>query len=211
MNDELHRVLDGESDQADIADETRSELGSWERMLDAFRTSAPAGSAPAWLEQQVMAEIERLPQQGIVVRMRDWLLQPRSVRVSPLTAGLAAAGLAAILVWSGFRDGRVDNSPIGPTAEQPAEAVVYVQFVLEAPRATSVAVAGDFSAWEPTFALDDLDGDGVWTGRVPVQPGVHTYMFLIDGSEWETDPRADRYQDDGFGNRNAVLAVASGA
>ena len=32
-----------------------------------------------------------------------------------------------------------------------------------------------------------------------------------DGSEWQTDPRADRYQDDGFGNRNAVLAVTSGA
>jgi hypothetical protein len=34
-------------------------------------------------------------------------------------------------------------------------------------------------------------------------------MFLIDGTEWKTDPLADRYQDDGFGNRNAVLAVAA--
>jgi len=44
---------------------------------------------------------------------------------------------------------------------------------------------------------------------VPVRPGVHGYMFLIDGTKWQTDPRADRYQEDGFGNRNAVLAVAS--
>ena len=81
---------------------------------------------------------------------------------------------------------------------------------MEAPGAQSVAVAGDFSEWEPTFALDDADGDGVWTGRVPVRPGVHSYMFLIDGAEWQTDPNADSYQDDGFGNQNAVLAIASG-
>ena len=84
-----------------------------------------------------------------------------------------------------------------------------MQFVLEAPTATSVAVAGDFSGWEPSFALEDLDGDGVWSGRVPVEPGVYTYMFLIDGTQWQTDPRANRYQDDGFGSRNAVLAVGA--
>jgi 1,4-alpha-glucan branching enzyme len=87
--------------------------------------------------------------------------------------------------------------------------VVYVQFILEAPAATSVAVAGDFSGWEPAFALEDPDGDGVWSARVPVRPGVHAYMFLIDETSWETDPNAGRYQDDGFGNRNAVLAVGA--
>jgi hypothetical protein len=35
-------------------------------------------------------------------------------------------------------------------------------------------------------------------------------MFLIDGTEWLTDPRADRYRDDGFGNQNAILAVSAG-
>jgi len=44
---------------------------------------------------------------------------------------------------------------------------------------------------------------------VPVLPGVHEYMFIVNGDTWVTDPRADRYVDDGFGNRNAVLAVAS--
>lgn len=207
MNDELHRALDGESTAADVPEGTRSELDSWGRMLDAFRTSAPTGPAPAWLEQRVMNEIEQLPEAGVVSRVREWLLSPRAVRVSPLSAGLVTAALATVLLWSGFRDGS------GPATDPDgqADAVVYVQFVLEAPQATSVAVAGDFSAWEPSFALEDVDGDGIWTGRVPVQPGVHSYMFLIDGNEWETDPRADRYQDDGFGNRNAVLAVTSGA
>ena len=33
-------------------------------------------------------------------------------------------------------------------------------------------------------------------------------MFLVDGFQWVTDPQASHYSDDGFGNRNAVLAVA---
>jgi 1,4-alpha-glucan branching enzyme len=90
-------------------------------------------------------------------------------------------------------------------------AVVYVQFMLDAPGAQSVAVGGDFDAWGGTHTLEDPDGDGVWTGRVPVGPGLHTYMFLVDGSQWVTDPRASHYSDDGFGNRNAVLAVAAPA
>ena len=70
-------------------------------------------------------------------------------------------------------------------------------------------VGGDFDAWNGSYTLEDPDGDGVWTGRVPVEPGLHSYMFLLDGNEWVTDPRASRYNDDGFGNRNAVLAVAA--
>ena len=82
-----------------------------------------------------------------------------------------------------------------------------MEFSLEAPGATTVAVAGDFSGWESDFVLDDADGDGIWTGRIPITPGVHQYMFVIDGTDWVTDPEAQRYSDDGFGNRNAVLAV----
>ncbi len=88
------------------------------------------------------------------------------------------------------------------------EAVVYVQFILHAPEASSVALAGDFNEWRPTVVLEDPAGDGVWTARVPLRPGVHEYMFVIDGSRWVTDPLAERYSEDGFGNRNAVLAIA---
>jgi len=89
--------------------------------------------------------------------------------------------------------------------------VVYVQFELKAPGARSVAVGGDFDDWSGASPLEDPDGDGIWTGRVAVRPGVYTYMFLVDGSDWVTDPEANRYTDDGFGNRNAVLAVAAPA
>ena len=85
-----------------------------------------------------------------------------------------------------------------------------MQFVFAAENAQSVAVAGDFNQWQPTTGeLRDADGDGVWTALVAVDPGLHKYMFVVDGEEWVTDPRADSYVDDGFGMRNALIAVAA--
>ena len=89
--------------------------------------------------------------------------------------------------------------------------VVYVQFKLEAPEAKSVAVAGDFNEWVPEVMLADPDGDGVWAGRLKLSPGVHRYMYVIDGSHWVTDPYAERYTEDGFGRQNAVIAITGGA
>jgi len=206
MNDEIHRHLDGELPADALAGRDRRDADDWDRMLASFRQSAPTGKAPPWLEDKVMAEIATLPEKGLVARFLDWLLNPAPVRVSPLAAGLVAAGIALAIVLPGRGGTPADPTPVAGT--DPVE-VVYVQFLLEAPRATSVAVAGDFNDWEPSFALDDADGDGIWSGRIPVRPGIHAYMFVVDETQWMTDPNAARYQDDGFGNRNAVLAVGT--
>lgn len=207
MKNEIHRHLDGEGTSRDLDPEDQDVVDEWDRMVAAFRQAEPAAhGAPPWLEQRVMAEIDAIPAEGPLARAVHWLVRGRSIRVSPLAAGLVTAALAAVLVLPG----RGPDDGADPTGTDPADAVVFVQFVLEAPTATSVAVAGDFSEWAPEYALEDPDGDGVWTGRVPVKPGVHSYMFLIDGSSWQTDPNAERYQDDGFGGQNAVLAVEAG-
>jgi 1,4-alpha-glucan branching enzyme len=126
-------------------------------------------------------------------------------------AGLLLLGRGETAVPAG---GAMPSGP-GPTAATTAsramEPTVYVEFLLEAPGASSVAVGGDFDGWEGSYPLSDPDGDGIWSGRVPVKPGVHAYMFLVDGSNWMTDPQAERYAEDGFGNRNAILAVTAPA
>ena len=203
MSDGVDRYLDGDLPLEQLPAEARPEAAAWGRLLDSLRVQVPGGPAPAWLEDRVMAQIEALPESGHLSRAVSWLLRPQSMRVPPLATGLLAAAIAALILWP---------SPPQPSATPgatAASAVVYVQFVLEAPGARSVAVGGDFDSWNGSFGLEDSDGDGVWTGRVAVEPGVHSYMFLVDGTEWVTDPRADRYSDDGFGNRNAVLAVAA--
>ena len=150
-----------------------------------------------------MAEIDALPEPGALSRAWRWLLRPQSIRLSPGVLGMAAAAVASVFLLP-----RRDVTP-PPGSDASGAQVVYVQFMLEAPGARSVSVGGDFDAWSGSYTLEDPDGDGVWTGRVPVEPGLHSYMFLLDGSEWVTDPQASRYNDDGFGNRNAVLAVAA--
>ncbi len=203
MNDDLQLHLDGGAPMDGMKGESRRDAEAWDRLLDAFRAEMPQHPPLPWLETRVMAEIEALPEPGILRRIAKWLWAPKPVRVSPLLLGMGAAA-AVIFLWAGSE--AFPGSAVPGGGE---EVVVYVQFALEAPGAQSVAVAGDFDEWTGSHALEDADGDGIWTGRVPVQPGVHAYMFLVDGSTWTTDPEAQRYSEDGFGNRNAILAVAA--
>lgn len=207
--DPVRRYLDGELEATDLPGHLRPEARAWSRLLASIRDELPAAPAPAWLEDRVMAEIGRGASPGPVRRFWAWLIHPRPIRVPPLAVGAAAAAVTALLLLPGPGP-RPDSSPeavTGPEVAGAVEPVVYVQFVLDAPSARSVSVGGDFDQWEGSYALEDTDGDGVWTGRIPLQPGVHAYMFLVDGAEWVTDPRAQRWSDDGFGNRNAILAL----
>jgi 1,4-alpha-glucan branching enzyme len=112
------------------------------------------------------------------------------------------------VAWSLVRVvGGAGGTGPAPVGAEPGQ--VYVQFVIAAPGARSVALAGDFSEWSPSIELSDADLDGVWSARVALEPGVHEYMFVIDGSEWRPDPNSLSYTDDGFGQRNSVLAVSA--
>lgn len=207
MNEPLNRYLDGEIDLADLTPEARREAAAWDALVADVR-EAGAGGAPVGLESLIMAEIHA-ERRSLASRLAGWWVSPHSVRVRPLIGLAAAAAIAAFL----FLPSRA-GTPVEPSSAATAlvsEESVYVQFVLEAPEAISVAVAGDFNGWAPETALADPDGDGVWSGRVRLTPGVHKYMFVIDGTDWITDPQAERYAEDGFGNRNAVLAITGGA
>lgn len=203
MNDDLNRWLDGDVDGRALDADTRRDAELWSRIDASLRSDVP-GPAPAWIESRVMAEIAESraarPRAGLLA----WLTRPRTIRLSPLSGGALAAAVLALValpVW-------------WPAADAPPEAppalasVVYVQFSLEAPDARTVAVSGDFNEWSADAVMSDPDGDGVWTLRLPMDPGVHEYMFVIDGERWVTDPLAERTTDDGFGNRNAILAVS---
>jgi hypothetical protein len=219
MNDEFHEVLDGERSVEDVSAALRAEAEAWDRLLDSVRRDVP-GPAPAWLEGRVMEEVrslarspagaDRVAGSGGSGAGIHWLIRPRTLRASPLSLGLAAAAVLALVVgpWILAKDGGGVSAGVGEVSPEGVHAVVYVQFVLEAPGASSVAVSGDFNEWDRTVhRLEDIDGDGVWAGRIPMAPGIHEYMFVVDGDRWVTDPRAERYTDDGFGNRNALLAV----
>ena len=202
MSPELQAYLDGELAFDDLPIELRDEALAWREALGEDGSVPRNDGAPQWLEDAVMAQValeaESLPRAERRAGLVGWLTRPRTVRISPLAGGLAAAAMASLmfLPFGG-----------GDEGSQVAEATIYVQFVMEAPSARSVAVAGDFNDWEAEHQLSDPDGDGVWTGRVAVEPGIHEYMFVVDGAEWITPPGAEGYRDDGFGSRNAVVTV----
>lgn len=203
MNAELQRYLDGELPFDDLPVGLQDEARRWDQVLGEVEAGGGvAPGAPAWIEDAVMTAVSSEGRESRIGRWARWLIRPRSVRVSPLFGGLAAAAVAALVLLP-----RGGDAPNGSRTV----ATVYVQFVMEAPAARSVAVAGDFNDWEAGHELSDPDGDGVWTGRVAVQPGIHEYMFVIDGDEWVTPPGAEGYRDDGFGSRNAVVTVLPSA
>lgn len=99
-------------------------------------------------------------------------------------------------------------APVAPSPELGHSDPVPVRFVLPAAGAREVAVAGEFNDWDASRTpLNDDDGDGVFHTTLSLERGAYAYMFVVDGERWVTDPFADAYRDDGFGNRNAVLRI----
>ena len=75
------------------------------------------------------------------------------------------------------------------------------------PDAEYVMIAGDFNDWDPESLEMYEVGDGWWEAVLELEPGVYQYKFVVNGEEWESDPNAFAYVDDGFGGKNSVLEV----
>jgi hypothetical protein len=196
MDSRLQAYLDGDLPLEQLPEGLRARAVEWDGLLEEVRATTPAG-APLGLDARVMAAVQR-DSRSALSGWLAWLVRPRLIPVPPAVALAAAAAIVVVLGVFGRPDG-----------EAVAESTVYVQFVVTAPLAKTVHLVGDFTEWQPTVELEDADGDGVWSGRVPLLPGVHEYMFVIDGADWITDPNAAGYQDDGFGQRNAIVAVST--
>jgi hypothetical protein len=202
MHPEVHRYLDGEVARDALSAEAQAELREWETLSSAI-TERRGTQAPPWLANDVMRSLPAV-KLSAWQRAWRWLVTPHPFHVRPFVPVSAGAIAVALLAIRGPA-----TPPSAPVQLVQADTpIVYVQFALTAKGAQSVSVAGDFNDWSvDTGALRDPDGDGVFSGLIAVKPGVHKYMFVVDGQEWVTDPLAASYVDDGFGMRNALLAV----
>lgn len=86
---------------------------------------------------------------------------------------------------------------------------VTVRFVLNAPDAHSVQLAGDFTSWNPEgYALKKIGPEGTWEITVPLKKGrVYVYNFVINGNIWIADPKVPLKVDDGFGGSSSLLRL----
>lgn len=138
----------------------------------------------------------------------------RTFRVSPLSWGLAAAGigvLAALGAIDAYSDVNKAAQPLvaALSPSKQAEAPERVQFVLVAPDAKKVAVVGDFNGWDSRHAQYQAQhrGGGVWSVTAAVPVGHHRYSFVVDDSVWVADPYAPRVVDNDYGVANSALVV----
>ncbi len=207
--------------------------GFTDRVMRAIEAREAAGSPAGAIARSPAGNGRDVPEtarnSGVLSRLRGWWGRPRTLVWRPAHALAAAAvvvlatlGAATLLdltvdsrAGSGTEAGGADG-PLATRAEGlegtrvsgTAGDTVLVRFVFEEPSAQTVAVAGDFSRWEPIELQPRWrDGRRVWTGVVAVPRGEHRYMFVVDGSEWVTDPLAPAVGDDGFGGRNAILSL----
>jgi Glycogen recognition site of AMP-activated protein kinase len=190
----VKQLLDGELTLADLPAELRGEGEEALRLIgDVPREPV---RLPASLDARVMAAVRARAAQPSLWRRftepRDVRLRLRPWTLVPLA--LAAAAVVALL--------------LGPPAPPSGETgVVTVRFVLFAPDAKQVGVAGTFNQWDAAATpLVRTGSAGLWTATLALPAGNHQYAFVVDGARWVPDPAAPAV-DDGFGRRNSVLAL----
>src|SRR5262245_31441632 len=117
-----------------------------------------------------------------------WLLEPRSINLSPVASLAAAAGLVGVGVLVGLlgsnRGGSPTDGPTGRVVVQPQPPVSSDSerthtFVLVAPHASNVALVGDFNNWDASATpMTRTPTGGTWRVALPLRPGRYVYAFV---------------------------------
>jgi Glycogen recognition site of AMP-activated protein kinase len=189
----VKQLLDGDINIADLPAELRAE-GE-----EALRLLAAVDCRPLHLPgvtARVMAAIEERPKRKFWRRV----LEPREirVRVRPWLLAPTLAAAAALVLWL--------SRPGAPAPSDTAPGLVTVRFVLSAPDAHDVGIAGTFNQWDARATPLMRTSAGLWTATLTLPAGEHQYAFVVDGERWLPDPAAPAV-DDGFGRRNSVLTL----
>ena len=80
-------------------------------------------------------------------------------------------------------------------------------FSFTAPEAKSVSLVGDFTRWQQEPVPMRRNSRGVWTAKVDLPPGRHTYRFIVDG-EWRDDPECRLRVPNPFGTEDMIREAA---
>ncbi|NJP05640.1 MAG: glycoside hydrolase family 13 [Chloroflexaceae bacterium] len=73
--------------------------------------------------------------------------------------------------------------------------------------AETIHLVGDFNGWSVTATPMRLNEYG-WSVSLELDAGkAYQYRYLINGSEWYNDWRADRYEPNEYGGDNSVVVT----
>lgn len=207
MNERIHDWLDGELPLEALSAEERAEARRLEAAVSRAAEASDVGSPG--VAQRVMAALPpgAPPQKrSIQARLRGLLRRPVVLRPAALAVfGLVVGFGLGVLTAAGAGGGAETAAPDVAGTETEATATVYVRFDVQVPDAEVVELAGSFSDWQPRYTLTP-SGENHWTVTVPLEPGVHDYVFVVDGSRQIVDPAAPQIAD-GFGSYNNRIAL----
>ncbi|NUP04663.1 MAG: hypothetical protein HOW73_01225 [Polyangiaceae bacterium] len=143
-------------------------------------------------------------------------------RVSPRFGlrRLSAAALLALALSGGACDAGISDSSGGGGSGASGEggacvdagAPCNVLFRYPLSNAQSVELRGDFAAdgWDVGVPLEIDAGEWRLTMSLP-NGGTVRYKYLVNGTDWVTDPTNPDQEDDGLGAKNSVKHVSCGA
>ena len=189
----IQKYIDNETSEAEriVVEEhvgscssCRNELFFWKE-LEAY-AGREKKSVPVDFTFNLLKKLEKL-QAVKGHNFREWMFLPLA------KMGWAFAMIAVIVI----------TIPVSFSLIHKKQSSI-VQFRVNIPEASSVALAGDFNDWDADDCQLIKEG-GVWKTSVKLNPGRYHYMFIVDGEEWISDPCANEYIDDGYGSTNAVL------
>lgn len=198
----IHQYLDGEAVRLD--DEAQSDADQFVEAMANYVVSLEGPGAE--VDRAVMATLAARRSPARRKALWRWFLEPQAVRVRP---ALAAALVAVVVGVTWFVvEQRGEQADVVAGQAQLESLPVLVRFELVAPDARQVAVAGSFNEWdEQRVPLTRNAATGLWSVTLPLRPGEHEYLFVIDGERWVPDPSAHAQVDDGFGQLNSVIVV----
>ena len=182
----------------------KREPPSWDQIVRELKAIPPVDPAAP---ERIVQEVRALERRGWGATAREWLLRKRRVMIAPLPV---VAGAAAVIVVLAVLLRGTGPSTGESVAGAPSFGKHPTQFMVVAQEAAHVAVVGDFNGWDPTAHPLEQTSPGVWSLVVPLEPGRHTYAYVVDGEQWIPDSLAARAPEDEFGGRNSVLLVAEG-
>jgi len=185
----------------------RTELKSLSATVKLIK-SLPEVSTPSNFTENLMAKISREEiqiQSSWIDRIKKQVSIPQlfSFRL------VGSAAITAVFIFLAFTFlFNFSGLPGQPSQNEAVAQQVEVTFTISGINANQIAVAGDFNSWNTSAnQLEDPDGDGIWTGKMQLEPGRYEYMLVVDDGKWVTDPNAEVYANDGFGGKNAVLFI----
>ena len=82
-------------------------------------------------------------------------------------------------------------------------------FSLQAPTASKVFLAGDFTDWDKAPLPLKKSKEGKWEKTVALPAGLYEYRFIVDG-EWQNDPQAVDRKPNPYGTENSLRLVSEG-